>query len=593
MDGPQNLASTWSGLLLDGLAGAGVTDVVISPGSRSTPLVLAAAADGRLACRNIVDERSAAFFALGQARVTGRPSLLVCTSGTAGAHYLPAVIEASLSEVPLVVLTADRPPEMQHRFAPQTIDQSKLFGGFVRGFFELGAPDATPAALRGVRAAGTLAVHRALDPRPGPVHLNACFRKPLEPRPDGPADGELREFVRGLPPPVLARAARRDPDPKAIEDLAERCRAVERGLIVCGPAPLAQARDLAALHDVARASGFPVYAEATSQFRFAPWPEDVVRVDLFDVLARSPEFGRSFRPELILQFGGTPSARSWERLVAELADVPRLVVSPRGWDDPFNQAAWIVSGEPGPALRGLAARLGGAPRPPGAWARSYARAEAQARTALRRLIDEAGDELTEAAVVRAAVVAAPDDSLLALGNSLPVREVDMYATGDLARAGVLCQRGANGIDGLLSGAAGSAVSAGRAVTLLVGDVSLLHDLHGLLAARHVTAAPLVAVVIHNDGGHMFDLLPLAAVPGVRDAYVEHFVTPHGLALDAIVQGLGRRHAAASTAGELRQALARAHAGPGCTVVEARVTGVDAAEQARRFDELFAEALAGA
>ena len=194
----SNLHIVWGELLLDALAEAGVRQVVVSPGSRSTPLVLAAARHPRLTTTVVIDERCAAFVALGQGRASGRPSVVICTSGTAGAHHLPAVVEASEAAIPMLLLTADRPPELQGRGALQTIRQAGLYGHFVRATWELGLPDPHPQALAGVRATAALAVHATLDPRPGPVHLNAPFRTPLEPQPRDASDAELEHLVAAL-----------------------------------------------------------------------------------------------------------------------------------------------------------------------------------------------------------------------------------------------------------------------------------------------------------------------------------------------------------------------------------------------------------
>ena len=261
----SNLQAEWARLLLDSFAAAGVREVVISPGSRSTPFVLAAAKHPKLHGRHIVDERSAAFFALGQGRVRGRPTLLVATSGTAGANYFPAVVEASASHVPLLVLTADRPVELAACGANQTIDQLKLYGDHARDFVDLGTPDASSRALRALRRAVAQAVFTSQYPLPGAVHLNARARKPLEP---GAAESDEERVLAAAVDALIERPAPqprppvRMPAGDQIGELADACRRAERGLIVCGPAALSQAGERSLVAELGRRTGFPLLREA-------------------------------------------------------------------------------------------------------------------------------------------------------------------------------------------------------------------------------------------------------------------------------------------------------------------------------------------
>ncbi len=537
---PADLNTPWATLLVDRLAAAGVAHAAVSPGSRSTPLALACAREPRLRTVVLIDERAAAFYALGAARATGRPALLVCTSGTAAAHYAPAVIEASRAGLPLVVLTADRPPELQHRDAAQTVDQVKLFGAHARRYFELGLPDEDPRALEGLCGTAALAVATALAPAAGPVHLNAWFRKPLEPVPaDGPADEGYRAAVDACRarPPIRRFAPRRAPAPEAIAELAARCRAARRGLIVCGPARAAPPGLRPALERAALATGFPVLAEATSQLRFLGAARGAApRCDLFDPVLRAGAFVAAHAPEIVIQVGGPPVSKGYEGLASGDRAPERWVVTDHGWNEPYNRAAGIVAANPGTTLDALADALAHGPAPAHDWAGTWREAGAAAARALdeRLAADPAG--AAEARAVRAAVARA-GDGLLMLGNSLPVREADLFCTGDAAVDGVLFQRGANGIDGLVAGAAGAAAASGRRVTLLLGDVSLAHDAGGLAAARHA-GAPLEIVVLDNGGGRLFELLPVAGAPGLRADFERLFLTPPALDLAALARAYG-------------------------------------------------------
>lgn len=578
------LQAAWAGWLLDGLLAAGIRHAVVSPGSRSTPLVLALAraeADGRLAVRTIIDERAAAFFALGQARVTGEPTLLVCTSGTAGTHYLPAIVEASESRVPLLALTADRPPELRQRGASQTIQQSGMFGRFVRREFAVGPAEADPRAVDGLLRTGGLAVHAARHPDPGPVHLNVAFRKPLEPDGEGhpgvaTLDARVREsLAAGLPVPV--RPVRTPPDP-ALDAVADLIRARRRGLLVLGPCSPETAATPATVERLARATGYPVLAEATSQHRFGRAAFGRA-LDVSEPLFGSETF-HDHAPELVLQVGAAPTGRALGRWISGAGvELDRVVIAPHGVPEAYNQARSILPGDLEPALSALAARLdsGGAgpPAPAERWLAAVSAASGRAR---ELGLAAAGRPGSQGEAVRTAVHALPEGGILVVGNSMPVRDVDLYVPAAPRGIDVLSQRGVAGIDGLVAGAAGAAAASGRPTLLLLGDVSFQHDVGGLAAAADAgSSAPLAIVVIRNGGGRLFELLPVRDLPDPREAFRRFFLTPPGLDAVAAAGAFdvpGRR---VSGAGELGEALGEALSRPGATVVEAVVApdGVDA------------------
>ena len=302
----------WARLLLCSFAQAGVTEVVVSPGSRSTPFVWAAASNRHLRSRTIIDERSAGFFALGQARITGRPTLLISTSGTAGANYMPAVVEAAASATPLLVLTADRPLELQHCSAPQTIDQTRLFGHHARDFIELGVPDSDSTSLQALQRKAAQAVLRSRWPTPGAVHLNARARQPLEPQAARPAADEtfpamVDRLLANGPPAATPPSCQ--PACESIDGIAADCWAAHRGLILCGPALPWQAVDAKTLADTVAETGFVLLCEVASQLRFA-LPDELAR-SVFDGFAAafcSPRFCRGVAADLVLQLGSPPVA---------------------------------------------------------------------------------------------------------------------------------------------------------------------------------------------------------------------------------------------------------------------------------------------
>jgi 2-succinyl-5-enolpyruvyl-6-hydroxy-3-cyclohexene-1-carboxylate synthase len=386
----------WAELLLAGLRDAGADHLVVSPGSRSTPLVLAAARLG-LPSHVLVDERVAAFFALGRARVTGRPSVLVCTSGTAGAHYLPAVVEAAMARIPLVVITADRPPELHDCAAPQTIDQIHLYGRFARGFCDLGVAEANIGALRAVRRRAAQMAALSRWPDPGPVHINAPARAPLEPAAEpGPDERRMIEMAAAVAAEPLARVAalRAAVADDAIAEVAAACAAARRGLLVAGPAPLARPGEREAVFSLARATGFPLLAEATSQLRWTGQPVPPALCDSFDMALRASHAGRpdpgapDLAPDLIVELGAPPTSAAWARHVARHRGCKRIVIAPHGWSDPPSGAALLVHGEVGETAGRVAAALPGSAGP-GEWSEAWRAADRRARAALERAIDEA------------------------------------------------------------------------------------------------------------------------------------------------------------------------------------------------------------
>ena len=571
----------WAEGFIDALVSAGVRHLVLSPGSRSTPFALAAVSHPGLACHAVIDERSAGFFALGQAKSSSRPSALLSTSGSAGAHYLPALIEAAYSFTPLVVITADRPPELHSCGAPQAIDQVKLFGDFVRHYVDLGGAEARVEALRAVRRKAVQAVARSLAPVPGPVHINAPARKPLAPREARRKDHdqareELGEGFTASAPRVFP--SRRAPDAAGIAELAAACRQTERGLIVAGPAPIAQGRGRAAVDELAARTGFPVLAEAASQWRFRCAGTHAEYCDGFDALLRSPRFVGHCPPDLILQLGVTPVSTGWWQYVAA-HPVPRYVIAPYGWQDPHNSATALLEADVTDALEALNAALPLGPRRATPWSRAFA----AGNELVWDLVEELAvrDELSEGAVARATVESLPPGGLLAVGNSLPIRSVDTFCRGGAAEIDVLSQRGASGIDGLLCGAAGAASVAERPVALLIGDVSFHHDLTGLALVREAVA-PLAIVVVDNRGGRIFEQLPIAESTTIAPVLERYWLTPPPGELEHAAKSFGVGYARADEPSAMRRALDGALARPGCTLVHARVAPSTVTEQYRRL-----------
>jgi len=521
--------TVWARALADELARCGVRDVVLAPGSRSTPLVLAFAEDGRFRVRVHLDERSAAFFALGVGKALGRPAVVVTTSGTAAANLMPAVVEASMSEVPLLVLTADRPPRLRDADANQAIDQVRLYGPYPRAFFDLAVPTLEGPALRHLRGVACRAVAAATGA--GPVHLNLPFDKPLEPVTDDPA---AAAFAAGHP---LAASGRPDGEPfvrvgprkaRAGDDeiaaLAEAISGSPRTLVVAGPARGPDEVGPAALA-VGSAVGCPVLADPLSGSRFAE-AGDALVVGAYDLYLRDPEVRARLRPSLILRVGASPTSAPLQEYLMGLSGVRHVVVDGGGrWKDHGATATDYVRADNADTLLRLARSLEdhgvGAPDP--RWSDLWRRAEAAARSALSL---SAGDEPHEGTVLTAAAAAVPSGGTLFVSSSMPVRDLDAFGAPREAPLRALANRGASGIDGVVSTAFGAASTAEGPVACVLGDVAFFHDQNGLLWAREEDAR-VVLVLIDNDGGGIFHMLP---VREHEPYFTPYFATPHGLDL---------------------------------------------------------------
>jgi 2-succinyl-5-enolpyruvyl-6-hydroxy-3-cyclohexene-1-carboxylate synthase len=526
-------AATFCATLVDEWARAGVTDAVVCPGSRSTPLAVALASDVRIAVHVHHDERSAAFIALGLGLASGRPTVVLTSSGTAAVELHPAVVEAHQSGVPLIAATADRPPELQGVAAPQTIDQIHLFGGSVRWFSDAGVP---VDQSRGMwRSLGARVVAEALGAGgrgPGPVHLNLPFRDPLVgdagELPTGRADGRPWHAVAEDTGPGL--------DDEAIDMLAEVLDAV-RGVVVAG-----RGAGGSGVHALAERLGWPVLADPRSGARVPAR----TTVAAFDALLRHPQFASDHRPEVILRLGEQPASKVLAQWLAA-SHAREVVVARRGaWIDPDRSAELIVVADPERVVAALAKRLAGSAASGTPWLARWARAEAAAQRAIDQAVSTfAGD--TEPAVARAVMAALPEDSSLVLSSSMPVRDVEWFAA---PRSGVEVHsnRGANGIDGVLSTAVGVALARRAPTAVLIGDVALLHDTNGMLGAvsRDID---LTIVVVDNDGGGIFSFLP-QATELAPETFEQLFGTPHGVDLVALaaVHGIPEVEAVGSGTG---------------------------------------------
>jgi len=528
--------------LVDALAAGGLEDVCIAPGARSTPLTVAFDHHPRINTWSHIDERSAAFFAFGIAKRTRNAVALVCTSGTAAANFFPAIVEAAQAKQPLIVLTADRPPELRARDAGQTIDQIKLYGDFPALFAEAGGAD---CGLPYFADLGRRALQTALGPPGGVVHINIPLREPLV-----AATGTHSSPFSSQ---RVIRSAGSAPRAAELERLADSLRSGRRGP-ADHPAP-----QRTAIADLARTLGFPLLADPTSQLRRGAGIE--VAIDAFDAMLAGDAFASAFAPEIVLRIGGMPVSKRL-RLWLERHAVPQVVIDENGiWNDPSLSAREIWNTDVALTCEGLLRALSGY-APQIAWLDAWRDANHDARSAIDRYLAEE-NALSGCGVFHRLARLLQTPSILYTGNSLPIRQLDTAWPAAETDVRMLCNRGTNGIDGVVSCVLGAAANSAVPVVGMLGDLSFYHDMNGLMAARrHAIDATLI--VLNNDGGGIFSMLPQA---DLGETFDRHFTTPHGLDLSHAAKLYGCSFDRVDSWDSFTVALRRSLAAPGTSVIE--------------------------
>jgi len=560
----MDVAATYCSTLVDEWARAGMTDAVVAPGSRSTPLALALVAEPRITSHVFLDERSAGFFALGIAMRTGRPAVVLTTSGTAAAELHPAVIEAHHAGVPLVAVTADRPPEAHGVGAAQTIEQADLYGRAVRFFADPGVPDSAMSGSWRSLASRVVAEALGAGGRAGPVHLNLAFREPLVgvpgPLPPGRDDGA--PWHRALSAP---RAA-----PPETRELAALISG-RRGVIVAG----AGVGDPLAVHRLADRLGWPVLTDARSSCRL-PAPATVAA---FDALLRHQPFAERARPEVVLRLGTIAASRVLASWLATSDALQVTVQADGAWLDPDHSAGMVMTAEPAAVCTVLAEQNPTAA--PGEWHALWNRAENSAQAAFDDVLAGHG-EPTEPGVARTLVSSVPAGTALVVASSMPIRDVEWYAL-PRTDVSVMANRGANGIDGTVSTILGAAAGAAGSPTVgLLGDLAFLHDAGALLGAAR-RGLDAVIVVVDNRGGGIFSFLPQATtLPS--PVFERLFGTPHDVDLVELAHVHGLAATEITKADQLAPAVSSALDAGGVTVVVVRT---DRADNVCVHDELHA------
>lgn len=560
---PANKNMLWTSVVVDEFARAGVKYAVIAPGSRSTPLVMAIAEDTRIRTFSIIDERSAAFVALGLALETGIPALLVCSSGTATANFYPAIIEAHYSNVPILVLTADRPHELRDSGANQTVDQVRMYGSHVLWSVDVVPPESNPTevVVRSLRTLANRAVAMACGPVGGPVHLNFPFRKPLEPL-EVPTD---TVSVRGSPRTAeqpYSRVMRGTllPTDAQLDDICLLIQHSKRALVIAGPrTPKSNLpRSLARF---VQSTGYLVLADPLSNLRWSP---DVSVIGGYDTFLPGTTLLDDI--DLIIHLGALPASKVLEDFFIRNSVPSVIQVSAIGvWNDPYHRLTHFIHADPSAVFEGLADRISERVVDD-VWANEWLAVE---RRTWNGLESELPSRFFDGGIVGKITELLPENGRLFTASSLSVRHLEQFGRPSGKRLHVFCNRGASGIDGTTSSAIGVAAASPAPVVLVTGDLAFYHDLNGLLAARR-TSAKLIVVLLNNDGGGIFRRLPITQF---EPQFTDLFLTPHGLNFEPAAELFGFDYRRVDDYESLRLAFDAAVAGTNSVVIEVR-TDVD-------------------
>ncbi|MGM0903263.1 MAG: 2-succinyl-5-enolpyruvyl-6-hydroxy-3-cyclohexene-1-carboxylic-acid synthase [Bacillota bacterium] len=494
------------------LVHAGVKDIVISPGSRSTPIALVMAEHPELNLHIHVDERSAAFFGLGIAKATKKPVALLCTSGTAAANYYPAIIEATISRVPLIVLTADRPHELRDVGAPQAIDQIHLYGHNVKWFVEMSPPEGKDSMIRYARTVCARAAATATRYPAGPVHLNFPLREPLIPNLDGQLF-ELQEREKGY---VDIHDGKLTLSNETFKSLASALDSEKNGLIICGP--IDDAEFMEAVVDFANQLQFPILADPLSQLRSGHHNQELI-IDGYDTFLRFEDSKKVLKPEVVIRLGAMPVSKALSTFLTENRDIPQIVVDGgSGWRDPLTAATEMVHCDESLFCRTISEYI--KPREHSVYLEKWKSINEHTKFKLSAIRDI--PELSEGKLFHLLADMLPENATLFVGNSMPIRDLDSFFFSNKKGIKVMGNRGANGIDGIVSTALGVA-TVSQPLYLVLGDLTFFHDLNGLVAAK-LFKLNVTVLLINNNGGGIFSFLPQAEHP-------KHFETLFGTPLE--------------------------------------------------------------
>ena len=527
---------------VDELTACGVEDVVISPGSRSTPLAYCMAEHEGMNVHLNIDERSAAFFALGMAKEKRSPVAILCTSGTAAANYYPAIVEAHYARVPLIVLTADRPHELREIGAPQAIDQIHLYGQHVKWFVEMSLPESSLSMLQYARTIAARAAGTAMLEPAGPVHINIPLREPLIPNLT-----DMKRWVKAGEQRKANMDIRQGQvmlSDSQFTDCLELIEQAERGLIICGS--MDQPGFDQAVSHLSEKTGFPILADPLSQLRSSNSCKEGV-IEGYDTFLKDPALCDRLRPDLIIRFGAMPVSKPLLLFIKGMERVSHMIIDGGlGWREPTGMGTHMVYCDETVFCGRLSAQLNREPHRK--WLEQWKEIDQTAKQQLSSIYDQT--VLQEGKLFAKLGDLLPFQTNLVVGNSMPIRNIDTFFHDSKKEIRIFANRGANGIDGTVSTALGIAASSKHPTVLALGDLSFYHDMNGLLAAK-MHSLPLLVIIINNDGGGIFSYLPQAQE---ERHFEELFGTPHGLSFEHAAALYGAKYVCPATWEEVDDAI---------------------------------------
>jgi 2-succinyl-5-enolpyruvyl-6-hydroxy-3-cyclohexene-1-carboxylate synthase len=574
---PPNRNIFWAKTFVDELARAGLEYVCIAPGSRSTPLVIAFAENPHITVYSHIDERSCAFFALGLALSTDKPVAVLCSSGTATANFYPAIIEARYSNVPLIVLTADRQHELRESGANQTVDQVKMYGDHVLWFYDVALPEANPpaVAVRNLRTLADRAYAKANGIEKGPIHINFPFRKPLEPILVEGDVTDVEPYENEVAFTTISHGELR-PSPTQLRHLTTLINEAKRGLIICGPRFNGQD---AAFAEFVKAIGYPVFADPLSNARSNRSLPVVTGYDTF--LAGEPPFEE---PDLILHFGAMPASANLESYLNRISTRNRVLISENGfWTDAYHRLSMLVQASP--SVTSDLLRRFSTPVVDQTWRERVYQADSESWNVLTH---ELSQELFDGSAIWAATTSVSAEINIFCANSLPIRHLEQYTPQNSCIRSVYANRGASGIDGNVSTALGiAAIEPNLPTVAILGDLAFYHDMNGLLAVKRCNINNIVIVLINNDGGGIFQRLPISEFD---PPFTDLFLTPHGLDFEPAIRMYGLEYYRAESLPQLRELVKTSTESGKPTVIEVRTNSKRDLERRNEINQRVLEHL---
>lgn len=569
----------WSETFVNSLSSLGVKNVCISPGSRNTPLTFAFVNNKKFKSYLHIDERSSAFFALGIAKQKNEPVALVCTSGTATAEFYPAIIEAYKQRVPLIVCTADRPAELLMLGANQTIFQNDIYKNHIRFFADAGLPDITKNGLKDLSDLAFTAFWKSSIQDKGPVHINFPFKKPFEPK---AFTDEVEQKIIDLSKPNISYKLNtfynKDVEKESwFEEIKEKVTALEKGIIVVGPGNF-EDTFFDECHRLSEKLGYPIIADAASGFRFGKHNKKNI-VSNFDALLRSGEFTKKHIPDVILHFGRTVTSKYLEEFLGNCSS-PRYMINDYGdWFDPSNVSIGAFECSADVYCSKLLKNLEKTnfSKRSGSMLKSFVEADKKAEELKNKTADKAAP-LSESSLINRLIGLLPKNSNLMVSNSMPIRDLDNFASVTGKNINLFFNRGASGIDGIISTALGIAQSSGKTTVLLTGDLAFYYDMTSLLAAKKYKI-PLIIVLINNNGGGIFEILPVSKYGKV---FKEYFVASHDLEFAPFVKGFGGFYISPKNIKSFITAFEKALKQKSFSVIEVKTDAVKSLETRRRY-----------